>query len=150
MSEKKAPTLIDVDENTDVRKITPAKFRNVSLILGGRKVPLRYTTQAQIAIEEELDMSAEELTDALRDKKLKTKKLATVIRILGNEGLRLAGIQNNLTDETVIGSFAPGGMTMAGVGALTMVLKGLWMETDHSYEEEQDVVLNEILKKNTD
>jgi hypothetical protein len=75
--------------------------------------------------------------------------MITVLRILGNEGLRLKGEEQDLTDEKIMDSITPYERDIYRVGAVAAVTKGMYMETDNSYDEKQDVVLNEILKKNT-
>lgn len=126
------------------------KIKNVSIEIEGRKIPLRYTTRGLIAVEEELDMDAGELQDALNNlKKKNTRKVISVLRILGNEGLRLAGETPDLTDEYLTDHISMSEIMLYRVGALAAVSKGMMMETDHTDEEKQDVVLNEILKKNT-
>ena len=126
------------------------KIKNVSIEIEGRKIPLRYTTRGLIAIEDELNMDASELQDALNNmRKKNTRKVVSILRILGNEGLRLAGEKPDLTDEYMMDHIGMNELLLYRVGALAAVMKGMMMETDHTDEEKQDVVLNEILKKNT-
>ena len=126
------------------------KIKNVSVEIEGRKIPLRYTTRGLIAIEDELNMDASELQDALNNmRKKNTRKVVSILRILGNEGLRLAGETPDLTDEYLLDHIGMNELILYRVGALAAVAKGMLMETDHTDEEKQDVVLNEILKKNT-
>lgn len=143
-----SPVTVDVDATEEGKA---PEIKNVSIEIEGRKIPLRYTTTAMVAIEEEMDMTGEELRDELNNlKKKNTKKTITAIRILGNEGLRLAGEKADLTDEYLMDRINPREVLLYRVGVMAAILKGMLMETDHTDEEKQDVVLNEILKKNSD
>lgn len=148
MEEKNiAPVTVDV--NTPEEGKAP-EIKNVTIEIEGRRIPLRYTTTAMIAIEEEMDMTGEELREELNQlKKKNTKKTITALRILGNEGLRLAGEKPDLTDEYLLDRINPREVLLYRVGVMAAILKGMLMETDHTDEEKQDVVLNEILKKNS-
>ena len=146
--EKESPVTVELVEKDGEQQ--PPKIRNVAVEIAGRKVPLRLTTRAVIRIEEEMDMDVEELRQALNElKKKNTRAVVQSIRILGNEGLRLAGETADLTDDAVMDAVTPRERVLYRVAALAAITKGMYMETDTSYEEKQDVVLNEILKKNT-
>ena len=143
---------IDMDnvpaEGTQETK--PLSIKNVSVRIGERIVPLRLTMRGIVQIEDELDMDIEEARTKLNElKKKDTKMMISILRILGNEGLRLKGETADLTDEVIMDSVSPYERNIYRIGALAAVTKGMFMETDNSYEEKQDVVLNEILKKNT-
>ena len=143
---------IDMDnvpaEGTQETK--PLSIKNVSVRIGERIVPLRLTMRGIVQIEDELDMDIEEARTKLNElKKKDTKMMISILRILGNEGLRLKGETADLTDEVIMDSVSPYERDIYRIGALAAVTKGMFMETDNSYEEKQDVVLNEILKKNT-
>jgi len=152
MAENDSPVTIDMtEEPKDGEQIKPAKVKNVSVLIGDRTVPLRLTMRGIIQIEEEMDMDVEELRAALNNlKKKNTRMVIRALVILGNEGLRMKGEEANLTEEELIEKIPVHNRLLYRVGALATISKGMFMETDDSEEEKQDVVLNEILKKNTD
>ena len=143
---------IETKKERENQEGKPPRIKNVSVMIGGRKVPLRLTTRGAIRIEEDMEMDPEELRQALNTSRKNTRLLIKALVILGNEGLRLAGGKADLTEDTVADAIPPNmeEMVLYRVAALAAVTKGLWMETDTSFDEKQDVVLNEILKKNTD
>ena len=126
----------------------PGKVRGVQAWIGGRVIPLRYTTAAQEQVEEEMDMDFYELQNKLNKDRKSTRATVRAIRIMGNEGLRLAGEPADLTDDWIRSHMAPAKIIDYRLGALAALVAGWYMETDNSYEEKQDVVLNEIRKKN--
>ena len=93
--------------------------------IGGRTVPLLYTTYEMIAIQEEIGCTAYQLRDEVFDIHMededdpssmtfgivndpkKTKKLGTLIRILGNAGLEEKGEEADLTDKWVLRQIRP-------------------------------------------
>ena len=150
--EENKPVNVEMSEGKE--KVNGTKERprikNVSANIDGRKVPLRMTTRAVIEIEEELDMTPDELLNALNELKRKnTRMVIKTLRILGNEGLRISGGEPDLTDDMLIEKIKSTELVMYRVGCIAAVEKGMFMETDDTSEKEQDVVLNEILKKNT-
>ena len=126
----------------------PGKVQSVYVWIGGRIIPLRYTTAAQEQVEEEMDMDFYELQNKLNKDKKSTRATVRAIRIMGNEGLRLTGKEGDLTDDWLRAHMAPAKIIDYRLAALAALVAGWYMETDNSYEEKQDVVLNEIRKKN--
>ena len=152
MAEKESPVTVEMTEEPKENEEKPAKpkIKNVSVLIGERTVPLRLTTPGIIQIEEDLDMDIEELRETMNNlKKKNTRLMIKTLRILGNEGLRLKGEAPDLTDEELMDKIPAHNILLYRVGVLAAIAKGMFMETDDSEEEKQDVVLNEILKKNT-
>lgn len=149
--DKENNVVIDIAEQPEEEQETkPIRIKNVSVQICGKNVPLRLTMRGVVQIEEELDMDPDEVRTKLSEpRKKNTKMMVTVLRILGNDGLRLKGEAQDLTDEMIMDSMTPFEREIYRVGVVAAVTKGLYMETDNSYDEKQDVVLNEILKKNT-
>ena len=131
--------------------------------IGGREIPLLYTTYELVAIQEEIGCTGHQLRDevfgihladendpssvvfdCVTDGK-KTKKLGTLIRILGNAGLEEQGEEPNLTDKWVLRNMKPGLLLVYALGAFGVINEGNQMEAkqeetgpvDEGLEEEQ-------------
>ena len=131
--------------------------------IGGRDIPLLYTTYELVAIQEEIGCTGHQLRDevfgihladeddpssvvfdCVTDGK-KTKKLGTLIRILGNAGLEEQGEEPNLTDKWVLRNMKPGLLLVYALGAFGVINEGNQMEAkqeetgpvDEGLEEEQ-------------
>ena len=131
--------------------------------IGGREIPLLYTTYELVAIQEEIGCTGHQLRDevfgihladeddpssvvfdCVTDGK-KTKKLGTLIRILGNAGLEEQGEEPNLTDKWVLRNMKPGLLLVYALGAFAVINEGNEMEAkqeetgpvDEGLEEEQ-------------
>ena len=128
--------------------IIPGKVKSAAVKIGGRVIPLRYGMRVQEQVEDELDMDFYELQTKLDKGKRATKETIKIIRMMGNEGLRVAGEAPDLTDDWLRDNMQPSEIIYYRVAALAATTAGWQMETDHSDEEEQDEVLNEIRKKN--
>ena len=100
--EKKTPAAIELKNAGDENKkeITPGMIRRVTITVGKREIPLRYTLRTQVQMEEELEKDYTELMEALRKRKT-TALVVRLLRILGNEGLKWAGQEADLTDEWI-------------------------------------------------
>ena len=131
--------------------------------IGGRDIPFLYTTYELVAIQEEIGCTGHQLRDevfgihladeddpssvvfdCVTDGK-KTKKLGTLIRILGNAGLEEQGEEPNLTDKWVLRNMKPGLLLVYALGAFGVINEGNQMEAkqeetgpvDEGLEEEQ-------------
>ena len=67
-NENNAPATIDLKgkamEAAEKKEaVTPDLIRNVSVNIGGRDIPLRYTMRVQLEIEEQLGMDFSEIND---------------------------------------------------------------------------------------
>lgn len=126
--------------------ITPDLIRQVSVNIGGRDIPLRYTMRVQLQIEEELGIDFSEINDKIKGKK-NTRMVIGLIRLMGNAGLKQAGQEPDLTDDWLIDHIKPGYTTSYRIAVMGAVSAGWFMESDQD-EKEQDDVLAEIRKKN--
>ena len=114
--------------------------------IGGRDIPFLYTTYELVAIQEEIGCTGHQLRDevfgihladeddpssvvfdCVTDGK-KTKKLGTLIRILGNAGLEEQGEEPNLTDKWVLRNMKPGLLLVYALGAFAVINEGNQME----------------------
>lgn len=132
--------------------------------LGGREIPLYYSTYETIAIQEELGCTAYQLKEVVFgaekiDEELgwepenmrltvandpaRMKKLGTLIRILGNAGLEEEGQTPDLTDKWILRNMKPGSVLMYAVIMLAVISTGNSMEA----KEEDKGPVDEILEE---
>lgn len=116
--------------------------------IGGREIKLIYNMRIQEAIEIEMNTDYYTLLDRINKGKRNTKETVDALRLMGNEGLRMAGQEPDLTEDWLLDRMSPGEMIGYRTAVVGAMINGYFMETDNSYEEEQDVTLNEIRKKN--
>lgn len=131
--------------------------------IGGRTVPLFYTTYEMIAIQEEIGCTAFQLRDevfgitqededdptsirvgAVTDPQ-KTKKVGTLIRILGNAGLEESGQEPDLTDKWVLKNIKPGMIIFYALMLYSVVNEGNRIENTKPEEEQGPV--DEVLEE---
>ena len=124
--------------------------------IGGRTIPLLYTTYELIEIQEAIGCTGHQLRDevfgirlededdptsvvfdCVKDGK-KTKNLGKLIRILGNAGLEEKGEPADLTDKWVLRNIKPGMIIAYALAAYAVVNAGNRME-DVGYKTEGPV-----------
>ena len=110
--------------------------------IGKREIPLYYSTFEMVEIQEEIGCTAFQLKeevfgirqtdeddpmsivlDCVTDP-VKTKKLGTLIRIMGNAGLEEDGQEGDLTDKWVLRNMKPALIMMFALAALTVINDG--------------------------
>ena len=130
--------------------------------IGGRMIPLLYTTFEMIAIQEEIGCTAYELRDevfgirqldeddptsltfdVMKDAG-KTKKLGTLIRILGNAGLEEKGDEPDLTDKWVLRNMKPAMILPYCVTVMAEITAG---NTVESVKKEEEGPVDEVLEE---
>lgn len=151
--ESRAPVHMDLRESADLDKaakkgITPGMIRAIQVEIGGREIPLKYSTRVMLEIEDRLDMDYAEMNDQLRKKKFSSRKVIQLLMLCGNAGLKAAGKEPDLEEEWLIDHIQPGYITSYRIALLGAVTAGWFMETEVGHEEEQDDILAEIRKKN--
>ena len=131
--------------------------------IGGREIPLLYTTYELVEIQEAIGCTGHQLRDevfgihladendpssvvfdCVTDGK-KTKKLGTLIRILGNAGLEESGQEPNLTDKSVLRCIRPANILAYAIAVMAVVLDGMKSETSQLIEQESGPV-DEVLE----
>lgn len=150
-TEIKGPVKIDINEEKPVegtKDINPAHVSSINVTIGGRSFDLVYNMRVQAQIEDELEIDFTEFNQKITKSKRCTKLVISALRILGNEGLRKAGEQPDLTDEWLMDHTQPVYTQTYRVAVIGAIAKGWFMESDNSYNEEQDETLNELRKKN--
>lgn len=130
--------------------------------IGGRTVPLFYSTYEMIAIQREIGCTAFELRekvfgfhlkdeddptslemDVAKDPE-KTEKFGKLLTILGNAGLEEAGQEGNLTAKWVLRNMKPQLINVFALTAMKVIIDGNSVETQNA--EEQGPV-DEILEE---
>ena len=115
--------------------------------IGGRMIPLLYTTYEMIAIQEEIGCTSFQLKDdvfGIRQEDEddptsiridvgtdpeKTKKMATLIKILGNAGLEEKGQEPDLTEKWIMRNMKPAMIVPYAVLVMREISEGNKMET---------------------
>ena len=120
--------------------------------IGGRIVPLLYTTCEMIEIQEEIGCTAFQLKDQVFGVRLadeddpksirievagdaeRTKKMCQLIRILGNAGLEESGQEPDLTDKWIMRHMKPVMILPYAVIVMTVIAEGNRMEQKQEEE----------------
>lgn len=131
--------------------------------IGGRTVPLLYTTCEMVAIQKEIGCTSFQLKDAVfgieqKDEDdpnsivfgcvtdtEKTEKMCRLIRILGNAGLEEKGEEPDLTDKWVMRHMRPGLILPYAVATMAEIVDGNKMETPA--KENENVPVDEGLEE---
>lgn len=130
--------------------------------IGGRKIPLFYSTYEMVAIQKDIGCTAYELRDkvfgVVEDEDgdwaktrikcatdaEKTEKLGKLIRILGNAGLEESGQEPDLTDKWVMRHMKPATIIIYAMAMMTVIHEGNTLE-EMAKEEEKGPV-DEVLE----
>ena len=130
--------------------------------IGERTVPLFYSSFEMIAIQQEIGCTAYQLRDEVfgirqedEDDPLsvrldvvtdpvKTKKLGTLIRILGNAGLEEKGGEGDLTDKWILRKMKPAMIMPYALAAMAEINEGNKIEKP---AEEQEGPVDEGLEE---
>ena len=121
--------------------------------IGGREIPLYYSSYEMIAFQEDIGCTAFQLNDVVfgikrddedDDSKVrfgvltdteKLKKLGTLIRILGNAGLEQEGKEPDLTDKWVLRNIKPGMIMVYVIALVAVITEGNKIESTTPDEE---------------
>ena len=121
---------------------------NISLNIGERKIPLRFRMNQFIEIEEEVG-NLGGIRDMIIKGKNRARNLISVIRILGNAGLKAAGEKPDLTDEWLEENMDPHAMLAYQTAVIMCLSKESESEAvkEENENKERDLVLEEINAK---
>ena len=126
--------------------------------IGGREIPLFYSAYEMVTIQEDIGCTVYQLNDEVfgvkRDEEdeenpvrfgvvtdpEKTKKLATLIRILGNAGLEEAEKEPDLTDKWVLRHMKPGHIMIYAIAMIGVISEGNRIESTNQAEKENEPV----------
>ena len=132
--------------------------------IGGREIPLYYSTYETIAIQRDIGCTAFQLNEqvfgvekideeedaSLENVKLtvvndpdKMEKLGKLIRILGNAGLEENGQEPDLTDKWVLRNMKPAMLMLYAVVMMAVITEGNIMEARDEKKGPVDEVLQE-------
>lgn len=130
--------------------------------IGGRKIPLFYSTYEMVAIQKDIGCTAYELRDKVfgvivnedgewEKNKLecetdaeKAEKLGKLIRILGNAGLEQNGEEGDLTDKWVLRNMRPALIMAYAIATMAVITEGNKVETP---AEEETGPVDEVLEE---
>lgn len=136
--------------------------------IGGREIPLYYSTYETIAIQRDIGCTAFQLNEqvfgvekideeedaSLENVKLtvvndpdKMEKLGKLIRILGNAGLEESGQEPDLTDKWVLRNMKPAMLMLYAVVMMAVITEGNIMEARDEKKGPVDEVLQEETAK---
>ena len=150
MKKEAQPVSIELraGETQEVGEITPEMLRNIRVAIGGKEFPLWYDMAAQLDAEEQLGLDFTDMQDVLNKKKGNTRAVIRILAILGNRGLIREGREPFLDEKWLTEHIVPASMRAYKIAALAAITSGWFMETDNGSEEERDIGLEEIRKKN--
>lgn len=138
------------------------------LKIGGREIPLYYSTYETIQIQRDIGCTAFQLNEQVfgvekideeEDAKLenvkltvvndpdKMEKLGKLIRILGNAGLEENGQEPDLTDKWVLRNMKPAMLMLYAVVMMAVITEGNIMEARDEKKGPVDEVLQEETAK---
>lgn len=121
---------------------------NITINIGERTIPLRFRMNQFIEIEEEIG-NLGEIKELLLKGKNRVRNTVSVIRILGNAGLKHAGEEADLTDEWLKDNMDPHALLAYQVAVIGCMSKETESQAaaEEKQDEARDVVLDEINEK---
>ena len=123
-------------------------MENVGIKIAGREIPMRFRMREFIEVEETVGMPGEVKNLILKGKN-RLRNLVTMVRILGNAGLKAAGQEADLTDEWLEENMEPHllmGYQLAVLACLTKEGESQAAK-ERNENKERDLVLEEIEEK---
>ena len=121
---------------------------NITIKIGEREIPLRFRMNQFAEIEEEIG-SLMEVKEMILKGKRRVRNIVSMMRILGNAGLKHAGQAADLTDEWLMENMDPHSIlgyqaTLIGCLSKESISEA---KTEKDENEERDLVLEEIEAK---
>ena len=123
-------------------------MEEITVKIGGRTIPLRFRMNQFIEIEEEIG-NLGEVKELILNGKKRLRNMISVIRILGNAGLKAAGETADLTDEWLTENMNPHALRGYQIAVLACLTRDGESEAVKEEEEnkERDLVMEEIQQK---
>ena len=144
------------------------EIKTYDIEIGGRKIPLLYSTWELIEIQKEIGCTGFQLKDEVFGLKLqdeddpkstvmelaadtaRMEKFGKLIRIMGNAGLEQTGQEADLTDKWVLRNIKPAMILVYAVAVMGVILLGNQMESatkEKDTEPVDEILEEEIAKK---
>ena len=123
-------------------------MENIKVTIAEREIPLRFRMNEFAQIEEEVGNLAE-VKELVLNGKNRIRNTVSIIRIMGNAGLRHAGEAEDLTDEWLMENMDPHALLAYQVAVLGCMTKESESQAQQEEDEnrERDLVLEEIQAK---
>ena len=120
-------------------------MENISVNIGERKIPLKFGMREFVQIEEEVG-NLGEIRDLILNGKNRLRNMITVIRILGNAGLKKEDKEADLTEEWLYENMDPHALMAYQMGIIACMSKAEKSEAikEENEKTERDLVLEEI------
>lgn len=118
---------------------------NITIKIGEREIPLRFRMNQFIEIEENVG-NLGEVREMILKGRQRLRNLITVIRIMGNAGLKAAGEDADLTDEWLRENMDPHALLAYQLAVIGCLSKGGESQAvkEENENKERDLVLEEI------
>ena len=131
------------------------------ITIGGRKIPLLYTTYEMIAIQKEIGCTAFQLREEVFGIRMededdptsvmvevatdpvKTEKFCKLVRILGNAGLEESGQEGDLTDTWIMRHMRPAMIMVYALDTMKEIAEGNQAEAPETEQGPKDLGLEE-------
>lgn len=125
----------------------------VKVEIAGRTIPLVWNMSSWVTVEDEI-CAFTEIKDMLFGKGVKNKGVTKVtvelIRILGNEGLSIAGEKPDLTTEWLLKNIRPARFHALTLSVIDAFSEGMEIKVNkQDPHAERDLVLEEVQEKKT-
>ena len=123
-------------------------MENITLNIGGRKIPLRFRMNQFIELEEQLG-NLGEIRDKITTAHNRLVNLVFAIKVLGNAGLKAEGQEPDLTDEWLRENMDPHALMAYQIAVLACLTKENESQAgkEENENKERDLVLEEIQAK---
>lgn len=123
-------------------------MKNIAVQIGEKKIPLRFTMKQFAEIEEEIGYLGE-VRKLILNGKNRIRNLVSVIRILGNAGLKNGGEEPDLTDEWLNENMDPHALMAYQLAVIACLSRDSESEAakEENEHKERDLVLEEINEK---
>ena len=120
-------------------------MENIEIKIGERSIPLRFRMNQFAEIEEEIG-NLGEVKDMILSGKKRVRNLVSMIRILGNAGLKAAGKEPDLTEDWLMENMEPHLLMGYQLGVMACLSRESESQAVHEENENtrRDLVLEEI------
>ena len=123
-------------------------MEHISLMIGEKKIPMKFGMRQFIELEEKLGNLAE-IKELILKGKDRLRNLVFIIRVLGNAGLKNAGEEPDLTEEWLMDNMDPHYLMAYQIAVLACLTKETESQAvkEENETKERDLVLEEINAK---